>query len=78
MSVSAGPTEFDRGLTKLRFSVIVDAGKVPERLDELLAPDGGVRRAIESTNEFRVIRIAGYQPLPDDHLGSTWTAEYIT
>lgn len=78
VSVAAGGSEYKGNLATLRFTVLVDVGEgAIERLDELLDPAGGVREAIEATNEFRVTRSAGHQGLPDDHVGSTWTAEHI-
>lgn len=74
VSVTAGPSEYKGGLTTLRFQVLVLAS--PERLDELLEPEGGVREALTAT----VTRSSGHRPIrtPEgERPGVEWTAEVL-
>src|SRR5690606_34766429 len=74
LSVTAGPSEYKGGLTTLRFNVLVLA--TPERLDDLLEPEGGIRQALTAT----VTRSSGHRPVrtPEgERTGVEWTVEYL-
>lgn len=80
VTVTAAPSDYEGGLNRLRFSVSVGVGEpgedTTERLDDLLAPDGGVKAALEGAGA-QVTKSSGHQAIGTE-LGATWTAEVLT
>lgn len=75
VSVATGPSTYEGGLNRLGFLVTVTAD-TPERLDELLDPQGGVKAALEATNAS-VVKSSGYQRV-GEQLAATWTAQTLS
>lgn len=79
VSVAAGRSTYEAGLNKLAFTVAVITDRGQERVDELLDPEGGIRRTLEdSEHRPLVIAASGYPPFQQDRLGVQWTAELLS